>query len=104
MGRSIGEAGDGATALAIIDKLHPDIVLLGVRMPEMSGFEVVRHLRRTATTPAAGFTTAHDKFPPFWKLADKKIVATERRPRKFGVLSHRDSVRGSVHLRATQQY
>ena len=40
----IGEAGSGPAALAKIAECHPDLVLLDLRMPGMTGPEVVRHL------------------------------------------------------------
>jgi DNA-binding NarL/FixJ family response regulator len=36
----IGEAEDGASALAAIHELRPDAVLLDVQLPDMNGFEV----------------------------------------------------------------
>ena len=35
----VGEAGDGATALAQVRALRPDVVLMDVRMPGMNGIE-----------------------------------------------------------------
>lgn len=40
-----GDAGNGKEALLLIDKLRPDIVLLDVNMPGMSGVETLRALR-----------------------------------------------------------
>jgi DNA-binding NarL/FixJ family response regulator len=41
----VGEAGDGAEALALIREASPDIALLDVRMPGLDGLEVARRLR-----------------------------------------------------------
>jgi DNA-binding NarL/FixJ family response regulator len=38
--RVIGEAADGSTALDLLKRLRPDIVLLDVQLPDMSGFDV----------------------------------------------------------------
>ena len=40
-----GEAADGAGAVEAVKKLTPDIVVLDVTMPGMSGFEVARLIR-----------------------------------------------------------
>ena len=40
----IGEAEDGADALQAIDRLHPDVVLLDVQLPDMDGFAVLERL------------------------------------------------------------
>jgi DNA-binding NarL/FixJ family response regulator len=36
----VGEAEDGAGAIAAADKLHPEVVLLDIQLPDMSGFDV----------------------------------------------------------------
>jgi DNA-binding NarL/FixJ family response regulator len=38
----VGEAGDGQQALALIEDLNPDVVLLDLTMPGLSGFEVLK--------------------------------------------------------------
>jgi DNA-binding NarL/FixJ family response regulator len=41
----VGEAGDGKEVLAQAPTAEPDVVLLDLNMPKMSGFEVLPHLR-----------------------------------------------------------
>jgi DNA-binding NarL/FixJ family response regulator len=40
----IGEAGDGSSALSAAEELRPELVLLDVQLPDLSGFEVSRRL------------------------------------------------------------
>ncbi|MGH3003882.1 MAG: response regulator [Gaiellaceae bacterium] len=44
----VGEATTGAEALALVARLHPDLVLLDIYLPDLSGIEVLRRLRGTA--------------------------------------------------------
>lgn len=41
----IGEAGNGQDALKLIDELHPDVILLDLYMPVMSGLEVMKQMK-----------------------------------------------------------
>src|SRR5215469_12302280 len=58
----IGEAANGAEALSHTHDLAPDVVLLDVRMPGMSGLEAARHLNVLEEPPAVIFTTAYDQY------------------------------------------
>ena len=40
----VGESPDGASALAAATELRPELVLLDVQLPDLSGFEVSRRL------------------------------------------------------------
>jgi two-component system LytT family response regulator len=56
----VGEAGDGSDALELIRSSRPDIALLDLQMPELSGIEVVRSLGREEL-PLIAFVTAYDE-------------------------------------------
>ena len=40
----VGEAADGRTALELVDKLRPDLVVLDIKMPKLDGIEAAREL------------------------------------------------------------
>ncbi len=54
-----GEARTGEEALELIGRLAPDVLFLDVRMPGMSGFEL---LQRLDDVPQVIFTTAYDEY------------------------------------------
>lgn len=58
----VGEAANGQEALQQIDALHPEVVLLDIRMPGIDGLEVARHLVGLEEPPAVIFTTAYDDY------------------------------------------
>lgn len=41
-----GEAGDGRTAVALAEKLKPDIAIIDLGMPELNGLEATRQIKR----------------------------------------------------------
>jgi two-component system response regulator AlgR len=58
---TVGQAGDGVTALEAVERLKPDVVLLDIMMPGMNGLEVARHLAARPEPPAVVFVTAFDE-------------------------------------------
>lgn len=57
----IGEAENGAEAVEVIKQTKPDLALLDLQMPEISGLEAIKLLRKTET-PLVAFVTAYDEF------------------------------------------
>ena len=45
-GFDVREAKDGASALELVERLHPALVLLDVKLPDIGGFEVCRLIKR----------------------------------------------------------
>ena len=57
----VGECEDGPSAVAACQEHSPDLVLLDVQMPGMSGFDVIRKLG-VRRSPAVVFVTAYDQY------------------------------------------
>ncbi len=56
----VGEAHDGEAAIAAAAALRPDVIVLDISMPEMSGLEVAARLRLAGSTAEIVFLTVHD--------------------------------------------
>ena len=57
----IGEADGGAGAIAMIDELEPDLILLDLQMPEVGGFDVIRRIGSKHRAPLVIIATAWDR-------------------------------------------
>jgi DNA-binding NarL/FixJ family response regulator len=56
----VGEAADGAQALALVPRLRPDVVLMDLRMPVMDGAEATRRLAADPGSPHVLVLTTYD--------------------------------------------
>jgi two-component system NarL family response regulator len=57
----VGEAGDGAGALAKARELNPDLILMDINMPHGSGLEAVSAIKRELPDVRIIMLTVHDK-------------------------------------------
>jgi two-component system, LytTR family, response regulator AlgR len=58
----VGEADNPQGALDSIASTKPDLVLLDVQMPGMTGIELASHIAQLPHPPAIVFVTAHDQY------------------------------------------
>jgi len=58
----VGEAGNGREALKLLASVGADLVLVDIRMPQMSGIEFARHTLALASPPAIIFVSAYDEY------------------------------------------
>lgn len=58
---TVGEAENGAEAVELIKQTKPDLALLDLQMPEVSGLEIVKLLSKSQL-PLVAFVTAYDEF------------------------------------------
>jgi DNA-binding NarL/FixJ family response regulator len=56
----VGEAANGTEAIARVEHLGADVILMDLRMPEMSGVEAITRLRRTAPAVRVLVLTTYD--------------------------------------------
>jgi two-component system LytT family response regulator/two-component system response regulator LytT len=58
----ISQAGNGIEALRVIEEYHPDLVMLDVQMPGITGFEVARRVIEAGFDSHVVFVTAYDQY------------------------------------------
>ncbi len=106
----VGEAANGKEALALVQSLEPDAVLLDIRMPGISGIETARHIDASDAPPAVIFTTAYDEYAieAFDAHAVAYLLKPVRREKLFDALQHaarlsRDSLQEIVQGNAVAE-
>ena len=56
----VGEAGDGAEALALVESLAPDVILMDLRMPGVGGLEAIQTLAQRHSPARVLVLTTYD--------------------------------------------
>lgn len=103
----VGEAADGHEAVRLIDEMRPDLVFLDIRMPGLTGLQV---LSNVSHQPQVIFTTAYDDhavtafelealdyiLKPFGRERFRRMLARIRR--RLGGMN--EAGENSIHARA----
>ena len=56
----VGIASDGKDAVEAEGRLHPDVVILDISMPVMSGIDAAKHMRKHGSNARIVFLTVHE--------------------------------------------
>ncbi len=64
----VGEADSGAQALAQVQLLHPDIILMDIQMPGMNGIEATRQIKEVCGETAVLALTMHEDDQYFFEM------------------------------------
>lgn len=66
----IGEAGSAIEALNAMSKLRPDVVLMDISLPDLSGIEATREIKKLWPEIAVVALTIHEDEEYFFKMLD----------------------------------
>jgi len=103
----VGEAGDGAQALALARRIPADVVLMDVRMPRVNGFTATERILSDAQVAALGrpprvvLVTAldlDDHVPTAAKAGAYAVLYKDAPPEAL-----LEAIRGAAHQRAAEQ-
>lgn len=56
-----GETANGRDALRMVEELRPDILILDITLPELTGFEVIRQVQKASTETEVIIFTGHSR-------------------------------------------
>jgi DNA-binding NarL/FixJ family response regulator len=56
----VAAVGDGNSVLQNVDVLAPDVIVLDISLPDMTGFDVVRQLKKSGSSAKIIFLTVHE--------------------------------------------
>ncbi len=66
----VGEAGTAAEALEAVEQLEPEVILLDIGLPDMSGIQVMERIREIKPDIAVVALTIHEDKEYFFKMLD----------------------------------
>ena len=66
----VGEAGTGQDALNAVQSLSPNVVLMDIGLPDMSGIDATREIKRTNPEVAVVALTIHEDEEYFFKMLE----------------------------------
>lgn len=84
----VGEAGDGEEAVRLVQELHPDVILMDIAMPRLSGLEALQRAKAVRPGTKVVVVTVHGEDAYRKAAADrgadafvlKKTISTELLP------------------------
>ncbi len=95
----VGEAEDGEKLIELYDRLHPEVVLMDVEMPGMTGIECARAIQDRDPRTVIVFATAHEEYmaSAFEVYAFDYLVKPFKVERAMQTLERiRDRLRGAL--------
>jgi DNA-binding NarL/FixJ family response regulator len=78
----VGEASDGQRAVLLAESLKPDVIVINVTMPKMSGFEAARRIRVHVPDSAIIILSSHK---------DQQFIAEARKAGANGYVQKSDA-------------
>jgi len=99
----VGEAETGAEAVAMVNELRPDAVLMDIQMPDLNGIEATKIIKETSPETAVLALTMHEDDHYFFEMlhAGASGYVLKRAAPDEVVTAIRTVCRGEVYLHPT---
>jgi DNA-binding NarL/FixJ family response regulator len=96
----LGEAGNGQQALELVEKLKLDVVIMDITLPDMSGIEVTRCIKRTHSKVAVVALTINEDQQYFFEMlqAGASAYVPKRAAPNDLITAIRAAHRGEVYI------
>ena len=66
--RIVGEANTGGQALELVEKLKPDVVIMDITLPDVSGIDATRRIKKSFPSVAVVALTIHEDQQYFFEM------------------------------------
>ena len=96
----VGEASTAAEALEVADEINPDVILMDIGLPDMSGIDVTREIKKRSPKIAIIALTIHEDEEYFFKMLDagaSGYVPKRAAPEEL-LTAIRETAAGEVYL------
>ncbi|WP_367307243.1 response regulator [Alicyclobacillus acidocaldarius] len=97
-GYEVFQASNGPSALSIVEREQPDLVLLDMKIPGMDGLEILRNLRKLGVDAKVIMMTAYGELDLIHEAMEMGAVAHFTKP--FDIDELRRTVREHLEARA----
>ena len=96
----LGEAGTGSEALSAIEQLQPDLVLMDIGLPDMTGIEVTRQIKQRWPAVVVVALTIHEDEEYFFQMlqAGASGYVPKRAAPEELLMALRTAAEGGVYL------
>jgi len=96
----VGEAASASEALNQVTRIHPDLVLMDIGLPDMSGIDATREIKRVRPETAVVALTIHEDEEYFFKMLEagaNGYVPKRAAPEEL-ITAIRYAARGEIYL------
>ncbi len=99
----VGEAGTAREALKAVDTLKPDVVVMDIGLPDLSGIDVTSEIKQRHLKTVVLALTVHDDkeyFSKMLKVGGSGLVSKQAAPKEL-ITAIRTTARGEIYPLST---